>query len=170
MNKNQQMKEMVNKLFPSTTNSYDILYDLYNIISERLLLFKNNIDETEKWRAEYYLNDIRETIFLPRKRKIEYKYRLYIISGVQFVSLVCLELNSESIEKIIHNLKIEFLLYDKIPIESIDPNAVSTIYIFKENEVIYCDDFFPAHLVWISQMLQSKNILAYNLLDDWIIE
>lgn len=163
MNKEQKIIQMSEKLFPATKHSYDILVDLFEIIARRLSLFEKNIDETEKNRAEEYLSEMKGIIISSFKSDCEYLYRLYIISGVQFVSLCCVDLSERNINKIISDLEIEFFLCDEFPIDSLEPNAVSTLYIFKNREIILYEHMFPSHLAFIISELSSKNIVDYNL-------
>ena len=163
MDKEQQIIQMSEKLFPATKHSYDILVDLFEIIVRRLSLFKKNIDETEKIRAEEYLSEMKYVILSSAKSSCEHLYRLYIISGVQYVSLCCIDLSGKTINKIVSDLKMEFSLCDEFPIDSLEPNAVSTLYIFKSREIIWYEHMFPSHLALIISELASKNIVDYNL-------
>ena len=81
MDKEQKIIKMSEKLFPSTKHSYDILVDLFEIIMRRLSLFENNIDKTEKIRAEEYLSEMKDVILSSLKSDCDYLYRLYIVSG-----------------------------------------------------------------------------------------
>ena len=167
MNKEQKIIQMSEKLFPSTKHSYDILVDLFEIIVRRLSLFEKNIDETERIRAEEYLSEMKSVILSSLKPSCEYLYRLYIISGVQFVSLCCIDLSEKDINKIVSDLKMEFSLCDEFPVDSLEPNAVSTLYIFKNRELILYEHMFPSHLALITNVLSSKNIVDYSYLN-WI--
>ncbi len=163
MSNNQDVKNVIKSLFPSKIYSYDILYDLQNIICQRLMLFKNSIDGFEKSRAEDYLEDIKSVLPKHANKSTEYLYRLYIISGVQFVSLCCFELSEKTIKNIISDLEIEFSLCDEFPVYSLEPNAVSTLYIFKNKELIFYENMYPSHISFIINELSSKNIVNYDL-------
>jgi len=163
VDKEQQIIQMSEKLFPATKHSYDILVDLFEIIVGRLSLFEENIDQFEKNRAEEYLSEMKKVILFSLKPECEYLYRLYIISGIQFVSLCCVDLSEKNINRIIGDLEMEFSLCDEFPIDSLEPNAVSTLYIFKNREIILYEHMFPSHLAFIINELTSKNIVNYNL-------
>ena len=62
----------------------------------------------------------------------------------------------------------EFSLCDEFPIKSIEPNAVSTLYIFKNRELILYEHMFPSHLALITNGLSSKNIADYRSRLNWI--
>lgn len=137
----------------------DMVWDLCSMISERLMYFGNEVDPFERSRAD---ETIRELISYSKAPMS--KFRMYIISGVQFVSFACCDFNAETINKVYNTLKSEFELCDIMPSKTLDPNLVSTIYIFDEKDIILKEDIYPDHLAWLMQGLAKYNVVKQKIL------
>lgn len=168
MTEKQKLIYMIEKLFSSKIYSLDILYDLELLINVRLKLFQDTIEEIEKLRAEEYLKEIAK--FTKKRRICEFANRIYIISGVQAVSFAAVQLSDRAIKNIIFDLSKELLLCDSLPIETTEPNLVSTIYMFHGENVVFLKHIYPACTALVLQVLSSKNILNYPVEERWNIK
>lgn len=168
MDEKQELKYMTERLFPSKIYSYDILFDLYRIIKLRLELFKTNIDEFEEYRAKNYLHELVK--FICKFEGYEFKNRLYLISGVQFVALACVELSDTAIDNISTDVLTDLAMSDSLKTEDLEPNMLTSIYIFQENDIIFYQHLYPSMVALILQTLSSKNIVDYKLKKRWTIK
>lgn len=169
MNEKQELKYMTERFFPSKIYSYDILCDLDRIIKLRLELFKTNIDEFEEYRAKNYLHEL---VKFTDKFNGEYEFRnrLYLISGVQFVALACVELSDAAIKNISTDVWADLVMSDSLKIEDLETNMLTSIYIFQANDIIFCQHLYPSMVALILQTLSSKNIVDYGLKKRWTIK
>lgn len=145
--------------FLSKEYSRDMVWDLCLMISERLMFFGDKVDDFERNRAENTINELVHYSEAPIS-----KFRMYIISGIQFVSFACYDFSADTIGKVFNTLKSEFELCDIMPSKTLDPNLVSTIYIFEEKKIIFKEDIYPAHLAWIMQGLAKYNVIKQEVL------
>ena len=168
MSKNFELKYMIEKLFPSKVYTLDILYDLKLMISIRLKQFQHNVDEFEKCRAEEYLKEMSE--FVKSPRKYEFPNRLYVISGVQFVGVACLDLSDKAIQNIIYDLQKELYDCEPFPVNRTEVNLINTVYIFHESTPVFWRHIDPAYAALISQTLSTKNIVNFGLKNRWTVK
>lgn len=149
---------ILEKMFPAKRYERDMIWDMCTILTDRLTFF-NNIDEFECDRAKDYLKSI-----VSYSKKPVNKYRMYIVSGIQFVSFAWLNIDSEVFERLFNTMKYEFIVYDEMPSKSLDPNLVSTVYLFKGEEMIFSEDVYPSHLAWLMLGLFKFNLIKYKVL------
>lgn len=168
MTKKQKMIYLSKQLLESKVCSYDILYDLHIIIRERLKLFASNINIIERERAEEYLKKLSEVTDNP-KYEYEFPNRLYIICGVQFVGMACVDLSDLEFRTVLEDIKISNALScEPVLIENIEPNMIITAYLFEKAEngsQYFCEHLCPADAMRICQALSSKNIADYGLVE-----
>ena len=86
-----------------------MVWDFCKIISNRLCFFNQRIDEYEQNRAENSLKNL-----LPFSKKPVTKYRMYIFTGIQFVSFAWINIDADILNKVYKALKSEFELCDII--------------------------------------------------------
>ncbi len=86
------------------------------------------------------------------------------MSGIQFVSFAWLNIDSEAFERLFETIKYELIVYDEMPSKSLDPNLVSTVYLFKGEEMIFSEDVYPSHLAWLMIALTKFNLIKYKML------
>ncbi len=149
---------ILERMFPAKRYERDMIWDMCTILSDRLTFF-NNIDEFECDRAKDYLKSI-----VSYSKKPVNKYRMYIVSGIQFVSFAWLNINPEAFEQLFNTMKCEFALCDEMPSNSLDPNLVSTVYLLKGEEIIFSEDIYPSHLTWLALGLSKFNLINHRVL------
>lgn len=132
--------------------SIDMVRDYSEIICTRLMLFSGRIEEIEENRAHTTVKSL-----IPHCKQIHNRNRMYIVSGIQYLSFACTEISDMSAEKILLKLKSEFEMCDIMPIDQLEPNLVSAIYIFRDESLIFCENIYPAHLASLLNSLQSYN-------------
>ena len=169
MNEKQEMAYVIEGLFPSKVYCPDVIYDMGQIISSRLLSFRQNIDDFEKERAEEHLKEITEFI-KDKPKRYEFSNRLYVISGVQCVNIACVSLSDKAIENIVKDMSSELMLHYAFPLKGTNPNFVSTLYIFQKDHLTYFAHVFPSHSSLVLTTLGSKSIVDYKIKKRWTIK
>ncbi len=154
----EEWELILEKMFPAKRYERDMIWDMCTIICDRLAFF-NNIDDFERDRAKDYLKSI-----VSYSKRPTNEYRMYIVSGIQFVSFAWLNINSEIFEQLFKAMKYEFILYDEMPSKSLDPNLVSTVYLFKDEKIIFSEDIYPSHLAWLTLGLSKFNLIKHKVL------
>ena len=145
--------------FDSKKYERDMVWDFCEILSHRLSFFIKNIDEYEQSRAENSLKNL-----LPFSKKPVTKYRMYIFSGIQFVSFAWIDIDSEIFSKVYTALKSEFELCNMMPAQLLDPNLVSTVYLLDGEDTALIEHIYPSHLTWLLQSLSKFNLIKHKIL------
>lgn len=155
----EEWKLILEDMFPAKLYERDMVWDMCAILSNKLMFFHRNIDEFESARAEDYLRNL-----VPYSKKPTSEYRMYIVSGIQFISFAWINISSENFERVLNVMKNEFKLCEIMPSESLEPNLVSTIYLFKGEEIVFSEDIYPSHLAWLTQGLSKFNLIKHKVL------
>ena len=145
-------------MFPSKKYTRDMIWDFCNILSINLMTFQDEVDEFEKNRAEEYLREI-----VAYSKKPQSRYRMYIVCGIQFIAFAWTEIPFEALQEVRQSIEYEFGMCDKIGTKGIDPNSISTLYLFEGDDVVLMEHMDPAHLTWLLQSLSKYNLAKRTL-------
>ncbi len=158
MTKKENWIYALENLFPAKKYTRDMIWDFCEILSMNLMIFQEELDDFEKRRAEEYLREI-----VAYSKKPQSKYRMYIVCGIQFVSFAWTEIQSETLQEVRQAIEYEFGMCDKMDIKGVEPNSISTLYLFEGNDVVLMEHMDPAHLTWLLQSLSKYNLVKRTL-------
>lgn len=150
-------------LFHAKKYSTDMAYDMAAMISKRLIQLRANADAFEFNRAEEHLRELIPYYIQPTAAN-----RLYIITGLECMSLACISLSDYTIEGIIKDLKVDILSSDPFPLQEVEPNFVSTLYIFRGSKIEFEYNCYPADLACLVKCLNSENVIQYTHEQKWV--
>lgn len=145
-------------LFPAKKYTRDMIWDFCTILSTNLMIFQDDADDLEKCKAEEYLREI-----VAYSKKPQSRYRMYIVCGIQFIAFAWTEIQSETFQEVRQAMEHEFGMCDMLDIKGVDPNSISTLYLFEGNNVILMEHMNPAHLTWLLQSLSKYNLAKRTL-------
>ncbi len=156
MKEQEKWIELLEKQFYAKSYHRDMVWDFCNILSTKLLTFQNNVDDFEKNRAKEALRPL-----IPYSKAPTARYRMYIVSGVQFFSFAWVGMKYEDFERINKLLKQELGLCERMPSESLEPNLVSTVYLLNDKDFVIAEDIYPSHLAWLLISLSKNNLINF---------
>lgn len=145
-------------LFPAKKYTRDMIWDFCSILSMNLITFQDEVDEFEKYRAEEYLRKI-----VAYSKKPQSKYRMYIVCGIQYVAFAWVEIQAEVLQEVRKTIEHEFGMCDVMNTTDVDPNLISTLYLFEGDNVVLVEHMYPAHLTWLLQALSKYNLVKRTL-------
>ncbi|HNX63659.1 MAG TPA: hypothetical protein PKI60_00530 [Oscillospiraceae bacterium] len=150
------------ELFSAKQYVPEMVSDMSAIIAKQIVKMKSKADEFEIERASQHLEKI-----MRFDVKTAITYRLYIVVGIEAVVLICLDLSQLEINNIINTQQLNSVDYP--PLAKVEPNLISSLYIFKNEELIYDSELYPFELAPLMHCLSQKNIIKYPNTEDWII-
>ena len=146
-------RSLLSQNFEAKEYSIDMVRDYTEIICRRLSSF-NNIDKIEKLRAEKTVKEMASCCKAPVN-----KNRMYIVSGIQFMSFAWTNIHDNSIKLLKAKLKSELCVCEVMPIDKIEPNLISSIYIFEDDQIVLCEHIYPYHLAITLDSLRDHNLI-----------
>lgn len=157
-----KLEQEIRKLVKISKYSDNIAYDLRFIYSDRIHHYGKIADEYELYRIMEHHKVLSEFSVKPDNSN-----RIYVVSGMECIMAICLEVSDVSIKKIIDSLKVEVSLSDPFPYEDVDTSFITTIYVFSGEKVVYSADLFPYWLGVLVQAFRNKNIIRHGDTDNW---
>ena len=154
---NNEWIDVLSELFSAKKYDRDMLYDSFTMITSQMNALK--ADDFDRDRAKKYIDAFRIHI-----RKPEHRYRMYIISGILFVSFAWIDIEPDLFDKVNAVMKNEFSGREIMPAKKLDPDLVSTIYVFDGEKIVYAENIYPAHLAWLLLALSKYNVIKHKII------
>lgn len=158
-----QIKEAVTSLVRVSRYSDDIAHDLKFIYSDRIHHYGKNADEFELYRIKKHYELLSQFSIVP-----ENKNRIYVVTGMECIMAICLDISDTSKDKIIDSLKLETKLSDPFPSYTVEPNFITTLYVFTDDKAVYSVDLFPYWIGVLVQSFRKKNIIRHGDCEHWL--
>lgn len=143
-------------IFSAEKYSIDMVRDYGEILCLRFTLFSNKIDDFEYSRAKAHLSEL-----IPYCKAPQNQYRVYVVSGLEQFSLAWITDSYGKVNDFINKIKQDIQWSELLPIEKLEPNLVSSLYIFQDDKIILCEHLYPYQLAWILDMLYDENLIKY---------
>ena len=153
---NNEWIDVLSALFSAKKYDRDMLYDSFMMITHQMNALK--ADDFDRDRARKYIDAFKIHI-----RKPEHRYRMYIITGILFVSFAWIDIESDLFDKVNSVIKNEFSGCAIMPAKKLDPDLVSTLYVFDGEQILYTENIYPAHLAWLLTALSKYNVIKYKI-------
>lgn len=145
-------------LFTAKKYTRDMIWDFCSILSMNIMSFQDEVDEFEKNRAEEYLREI-----VAYSKKPQSRYRMYIVCGIQYVAFAWTEIQAEVLQEVRQAIEYEFGMCEMMNITGLDPNLISTLYLFEGDDIVLMEHMYPTHLAWLLQSLSKYNLVKRTL-------
>ena len=162
ISENESVKSILNEYFYAKRYYWDMLSDLNAITDSRKFMYESKFDNY----TTIDLGAFKENI-IPSIKDPTHKYRMYIICGVCYVALACIDIPEDIFEKIFSDIKEELCQYDPMPTKELDVHLISTLYVFKYKKIVYSENIYPSHMAWILNALKDENLIDDSLKEKW---
>lgn len=160
-----QIIETLKSIVPLTRYTEDIAYDLKQIYSDRIYHYGKNADEFELYRIKQHYDKLKDFQIMPTD-----SIRIYVITGMECIMALCLDISEKAKNEIVECLRDELKQSDRFPSYDVDPNFISTIYVFENDKATYSSDFYPYMMGFLVHALRKKNRISYKAADSWFKE
>lgn len=153
-NINDGWKTILNSQFHCSEYHIDMVRDFCEIVCTNLALFQEKRDEFETDRANKAIRSLTAYSKPPVHR-----YRVYLVSGLQSFSCAWITDSNKEFSKFMAAVQNEFSQCEIMPINNLDPNLVSTMFIFENTDIICAEHIYPYHLAWLLEKLSKVNLI-----------
>lgn len=153
-NINDGWKTILNSQFHCSEYHIDMVRDFCDIVCNNLLLFGDAAETIEINKARNALNRL-----LPYIKAPVHCYRVYLVSGLQFFSAAWITNSNKEFSKFMTAIQNEFSQCKIMPISDLDPNLVSTMFVFDKTEIVCAEHLYPSHLAWLLEKLSKVNLI-----------
>ena len=149
---NDKWIELLKLQFNAKQYHIDMVRDFCEIVVRNLTLFDNDEFETEIAKEDVRL--LAGYCKLPLHR-----YRIYLVSGIRFFSAAWLTNSTDDFAKFRKSVENEFSSCELMQIEGLDPNLVTTLFIFENDKITLAEHMYPSHLAWLLEKLSKVNLI-----------
>lgn len=149
------------KLFSAKTYHQDMAHDMKEIIMGNMDKYGGRADSFEMQRAADYLKNL-----LPIIEPVSSQNRIYVVNGIQNVTLCCVDLSELQLKKLCtyFNSVIE---REPPQTEGVDENLISTLFIFQNERLSYRFDIYPSEHGMLLNTLSKQNVIVELPLEQW---
>lgn len=142
--------------------SEDIAYDLNLIYQDRLHHFGKNAEDFELYRLLEHYQDLNRFKITPSNTN-----RIYLITGMEYIVAVCPNISESLKRNIVRFVSIELSRVDALPIDNIDPNLISSLYVMESDKCAFAADFYPYMLGILTHCLRNNTVVRYPWEEEW---
>ena len=145
---------ILNSQFHCKEFHIDMVRDFCDIVCNNLLLFGDTVETIEIDKARNTINKL-----LPYIKAPVHRFRVYLVSGINFFSAAWITDSYEKFSKFIKPVKSEISEYEVISVENVDPNLISTLFVYNGNKLLCAEHIYPSHLAWLLEKLSDVNLI-----------
>lgn len=149
------------KLFSAKSYHQDMAHDMKEIIMSNMGKYGDRADPVEMRRAADYLKDL-----LPIIERVTSENRIYVVNGIQNVTLCCVDLSEMQLKKLCTYFN-SVIDRESPQTEGIDINLISTLFVFQNDELSCQFDIYPSEHGMLLNALIKQNVIVELPLEQW---
>lgn len=154
INQTDRWLDLIKLQFHAKEYYFDMVRDFCDIVAANLVLFGDDKDEFETERAKKAIKLMADCNVAPT-----HHYRIYLVSGIQFFSAAWVTDSTQDYNSFIKAVENEFSLCERMQTKGLDPNLVTTLYVFEKEKIVLAEHMYPSHLAWLLEKLSKVNLI-----------